>query len=123
MLNPNGQLLIHTDGGFEAAQQLLGWLRDEDALRGLVRLAPAPIREGDLGGIAEIVTVTLSGGVTVTALARTLTTWLTHRRSDLSITITRKDGDASVKVTGKRLDADTVLRRIQQLLGPDDTSP
>ncbi|MEV0712870.1 effector-associated constant component EACC1 [Nocardia aurea] len=118
MSNPYGQLHIHTDGGPEAAEQLLDWLRDEDALRGLVRLVPAPIREGDLGGVAEILTIALTGGATVTALARTLTVWLTHRRSDMNITVTR--GDVSVKITGKRVDSDTVLRQIQELTRPID---
>lgn len=118
MSNLSGQLQIHTDGGSRSVEQLLDWLRDEDALRGRVRMVPAPIREGDLGGVAEILTVALSGGVTVTTLAKTLTTWLTHRRSDLTLTITR--GDVSMKIDGKRLDADTVLRRMQELLGPTE---
>lgn len=116
MSNPGQQLLIHTDGGPEAAEQLLDWLREEDTLRGLVRLAQTPIREGDLGGIAETLTVVLGSGVSVTALARSLTTWLTHRRSDLNLTITR--GDVSVKIDGKRLDAGAVWRQIQELTGP-----
>ncbi|WP_157978280.1 MULTISPECIES: effector-associated constant component EACC1 [Nocardia] len=116
MPNLDEQVQIHTDGGPEAAEQLMDWLRDEDALRGLVRLTRAPIREGDLGGVAEILTVVVTGGATVTALARTLTTWLTHRRSDLNLTITR--GEVSVKIDGKRLDAKTVLRQIQELTGP-----
>ncbi|MGW0327679.1 effector-associated constant component EACC1 [Nocardia sp. NPDC003183] len=119
---PNGQFSIHTDGGSEAAEQLLDWLSDDDALRGRVRFDPASIREGDMGGVTEILTIALGSGVagvTVTALARSLTTWLTHRRSDLTVTLTRADGE-SVKITGKRLDSDTVLRRIQDLTRPVD---
>ncbi len=111
-------MTVHTEGGLEATEQLLDWLRDEDALRGLVRRANTPIGEGDLGAITDVITVAVSSGITVTALARSLTTWLTHRRSDLDITVTR--GDASVKIKGKRLDADTVLRRIRDLTDPTE---
>ncbi|MGW4369813.1 effector-associated constant component EACC1 [Nocardia takedensis] len=108
-----GQLIMHTDGGRRTAEQLL----DEDTLRGRVELTPAPIREGDLGGVAEIATNLLSGGVTVTVVARCLTTWRPHPRSDRDIHIAR--GRASMKINGERVDADTVLRCLVDLIDPD----
>jgi hypothetical protein len=77
-----------------------------------------------MGAASEIVTIALGSGATVgivTALARSLTTWLTHRRSDITITVTRPGGE-SVKFTGKRVDTAEALRRIQDLAGPADPS-
>ncbi|MGW4371782.1 effector-associated constant component EACC1 [Nocardia takedensis] len=121
MPNINGQLQIHTDGGPDAAEQLLAWLRDEDGLRGAVRMNSEPIKEGDLGSIPEVLTIAVTGGATVTALARTLTVWLTHRRSEITVTVS--DGDRQVKLTGKRLDPDMVMRRIQELLNRENLPP
>lgn len=120
MSEHNGQFLIHTDGGPDSAVQLLDWLRGEDGLRGRARLQNNPLREGDMGAMSEIVTIALGSGATVgivTALARSLSTWLTHRRSDITITVTRPGGE-SVKFTGKRVDTADVLRRIQDLANP-----
>ncbi|MFI5500981.1 hypothetical protein ACIA5E_18130 [Nocardia asteroides] len=109
--------------GPDATDLLLGWLRDTDAPSGLIERAPATIREGNLGGIAEILTVTLSGGVTTAALVRALTNWLKYRRPDLNVTITRvgKNGEKSViTIKGNRLDADTPRQIIQELSRPID---
>ncbi|WP_228797161.1 effector-associated constant component EACC1 [Nocardia nova] len=120
MSNPERQLLIHTNGGAEAAEHLLDWLRDEDRLRGRVALPPTPIREGEMGGaIGEIVTVTLGSGVTMTALARSLTTWLTHRRSEITVTVIHPSGN-TVEFTGKRVSANDVLDQLQALVEPVD---
>lgn len=116
------QLLIQVGDG-AAAQQLLEWLRDEDALRGRVELPRPVAREGELGGaLGEIVTVAVSSGAAVgivTALARSLTTWLTHRRSDITVTITRPGG-RSVEFTGQRVDAATVLGELDRLIEPGE---
>ncbi|SUE28943.1 Uncharacterised protein [Nocardia farcinica] len=122
MPNSDGQLLIHTNGGPDTAAQLLDWMRDDDGLRGRVRLQDRPIREGDMGAISDTVTVALGSGVTVgvvTALARSLTTWLTHRRSDITVTVTRSNGD-TIEFTGDRVDSDEVLRQIRNLVAPAD---
>ncbi|WP_063036295.1 effector-associated constant component EACC1 [Nocardia grenadensis] len=123
MPNLDGQLLIHTEGGPDAAVQLLDWLYDDDGLRGRARLQENPVREGEMGVVTDVVTIALGSGATVgiaTALARSLTTWLTHRRSDVTITVTRAGGN-SVKFNGKWVNATDVLRQIQDLAGPTDT--
>ncbi|WP_327149742.1 effector-associated constant component EACC1 [Nocardia sp. NBC_01329] len=122
MPNPDGQLLIHTDGGPDTAAQLLDWLYDDDSLRGRARFQGTPGREGEMGAVSEVVTIALGSGATVgivTALARSLTTWLTHRRSDVTVTVTRADG-SSVEFNGSRVDATDVLRGIRDLTGPAD---
>ncbi|MEU2041700.1 effector-associated constant component EACC1 [Nocardia niwae] len=96
----------------------MDWLRDDDGLRGRVALPREPTREGDMGGaIGEIVTVALGSGVTVTALARSLTTWLTHRRSDVTVTVTRAGG-STVEFTGKRVNVNDVFDQLQALAEP-----
>ncbi|MBF6147057.1 hypothetical protein IU505_17225 [Nocardia nova] len=71
------------------------------------------------GAIGEIVTVTLGSGVTMTALARSLTTWLTHRRSEITVTVIHPSGN-TVEFTGKRVSANDVLDQLQALVEPVD---
>ncbi len=122
MPHADGQLLIHTDDGPDTAGQLLDWLSGDEGLRGRAHLQDRPVREGDMGAVSEVVTVALGSGATVgivASLARSLTTWLTNRRSDVTVTVTRPGGD-SVEFSGKRVDAADVLRRIQDLADSTD---
>ncbi|HEX4705791.1 MAG TPA: hypothetical protein VH352_26980 [Pseudonocardiaceae bacterium] len=43
-------------------RQLAGWLRDEDELRGRVRLVGPPIAPDQLGGVLDAVEVVLTSG-------------------------------------------------------------
>ncbi|MFF1378222.1 hypothetical protein [Streptomyces sp. NPDC058308] len=72
-------------------RNLHDWLQREDELRGRVRLrseAPEPDR---MGGVAELVLVSVSSG-TVAALVSSVQLWIRQRRADLSIVVRHPDG-------------------------------
>jgi membrane-associated two-gene conflict system component 1 (EACC1) len=77
-------------------QPLADCLRREDRLRGRVRLEPRFQQPGgQMGGVLEVLAVTLGSGGVGAVLAASLSTWLTHRRSDIKLTITGRDGDTA----------------------------
>lgn len=98
---------------------LRDWLAAEDPLRGrVIPLAMAP-QQGQMGGAVEVLTVALGSGGAATVLARSLCTWLTHRRADVTITITATDGQR-IRVDVKRAgDPESVIREVGALLGRD----
>lgn len=99
---------------------LRDWLAAEDSLRGLVSpLRPSP-KPGEMGGVVDVLTVALGSGGIGVALVRALCTWLTHRRTDVAVTITAPDGK-SVHVDAKRAaDPEQVMREAGVLLDRAD---
>jgi hypothetical protein len=67
-------------GDTDDVAALYRWLRSDDDLRGRVRLDQPTPGPGEMGALAEIVTVAVSSGGLVTALAGALTGWLAQRR-------------------------------------------
>lgn len=49
------------------------------------------------------------------AVARVLSAWLTHRRSEIVVTI-KNDSGMTVQFDGKRVDATAVLQNIESLV-------
>ncbi|WP_407654767.1 effector-associated constant component EACC1 [Actinomadura luzonensis] len=81
---------------------LTTWLQSQRELQGRIRPVTRPPDSEELGGAVDLLTVALgSGGALGMVLARALTTWLTNRRSDVSLTITTLTG--SVTVEAKRV--------------------
>jgi hypothetical protein len=120
MSEPNGQLTIHTTGSPDELLQLLEWFRRDDALRGRVSLPPSRIRDGQMGDLYDVLIVAVGAGGLAPALTRSLTAWLTHRRSDITITLTRSDGTA-VTLNGNRVKSPEVLHELRNLLDEPDT--
>ncbi|MFC8045365.1 hypothetical protein [Nocardia sp. NPDC057353] len=123
MPDTSEHLLIHTDQGTKGAEELLDWIRDADGLRGRVALPQRPIGPGEMGGaLGEIVVVAMSSGAAVgivTALARTLSTWLGHRRTEIAVTITGANGKKVVfKGSGVDIDTNEVLEGLRALVDP-----
>ncbi|MCG7523283.1 hypothetical protein MHW47_02290 [Streptomyces sp. OfavH-34-F] len=108
-------------------ESLRRWLEVEAGLRGLVGVERPPVGTGQMGSLTDTLTVALSAGSAATVLARSLTTWLRQRRSDVRIDITAGDG-TQVSVTADRVqDApaliETVLRSDQGSRDATATSP
>jgi len=86
----------------EELRSLFTWLCEEEEFRGRVRLVEVAPGPGTLGGWPEVVTVALGEGGAVTVLASAVMSWIRHRTSDLTCTLTRSDG-TSVELTATRV--------------------
>lgn len=121
MSEPHGQYTIRTSGGPDELLRLLDWFRHDDALRGRIGPPPARIRDGQMGDIYDVLVMAVGAGGLAPALTRSLTAWLTHRRSDITVTVQRPDG-AAVTFDAKRIKTPEVLRELGNLLdGPDSS--
>ncbi|GAA4525320.1 effector-associated constant component EACC1 [Amycolatopsis samaneae] len=98
---------VHGDLG-----SLQDWLGREARLRGrIARERPVP-RPGEMGSAAEVLVAALGTGGAVSVLAASLGTWLTTRRSRVTLKITGPGG-RSVEVDGK---SDDVLKLLHTVL-------
>jgi hypothetical protein len=69
-----------------------------------------------MGGISDTLTVAVGSGGALTVLATSISVWLRHRRSDLTVEITI--GDRTAKIDGKRVKADPdSVRQIVEAAG------
>jgi len=115
MPEPQEQLTIHTDGDADDLFQLLEWLNDNDDLRGRVDLPSNRIDPGYMGSdLASILVVALGAGGTVTALAQSLTTWFTVRRSDIAVTL-KRGADTEITLDAKRVTMPEVTQALQTM--------
>jgi hypothetical protein len=121
MDNPPGNeplLRITVADDPDALQALLDWLRQEDELRGRLHLEPASDGHDDqMGGLFEVLTIAMGSGGAGAVLARSLSTWLTHRHTDVKVTVKGPDG-RSVEVDAHLLQEDVpgLMREIRQLV-------
>ena len=89
---------------------LAEWFRSDRALQGRVQMVRRAPREGELGGELELLSVALGSGGVVTAFISSLGTWMTSRRT--AVTVTLKVGDTCVTfdaLKGKSLKEVTAL--------------
>ena len=99
-------------------RSLLDWLRHEEALRGRVRAENAPAAGTEMAaGLLDALVVAAGSGGVGAVLAGALSTWLSHRRSDVEIRITAEDG-SSLEVKGKRVDQSALIADVERLLPP-----
>ncbi|MFD9966521.1 hypothetical protein [Amycolatopsis sp. NPDC059020] len=111
--------------GGDAAElgALLDWLRHEDALRGRVRLRRAEPRPGEMGGVLDALVVAMGSGGAGAVLARSVSTWFSHRRSEVKLTVTAADG-RKIELDARRVaDVAALVRDVERLLEPGDRSP
>jgi hypothetical protein len=92
------------------------WLLDVQALRGRVKPARPVPRPGEMGAAVEVLTVALGSGGVGVALVRSLCTWLTQRRTDVTVKLKAADGrEVTVDVQRAR-DPDAVIREAAALI-------
>lgn len=107
---------MRVDGGPDALFALLDWFDHDDDLRGRVQPVSARPVEGQMsGGVTEGLRVGLGTSGIGSALLRSLTSYLTYRRSDVRITLTRSDG-TRIDIDATRVDSAQVLRELRTLL-------
>jgi hypothetical protein len=113
----NAELRLRIAG--EDAEQhlraLYGWLNREDELRGQAELRSRPIAPGQMGGLLDVLAVSLGGGGAV-ALGRALCTWLTQTRADVTVTVTNTAESQEIKLDVQRArDPEALIRQVQEL--------
>ena len=101
--------------GSESARDvpdLYAWLRQEDEFRAKVSFLHTSPEAGEMGAIPELIVVAVGSGGAVSILARSLSTWLAHRKSDVTLRVTGHDG-RSVELSAQRVsDVDELLREV-----------
>lgn len=111
----NTELEIRVDGGSDELLALLDWFGHDDALRGQVHPRSERAGHGQMsGGVVEVLAVAFGASGIGSALATSLTTWLTHRRSDVTLTLTR--GDTTVELDATRVKAPEMMRELKDLI-------
>jgi hypothetical protein len=104
--------MVVDSGDARDLSDLFAWLGQEDELRGMVRLESRPLAPGEMGTVPELIVVAVGSGGAVSVLARSLSTWLAHRKSDITLRVTGRDGRI-VELTAHRVaDADELLREV-----------
>lgn len=112
---PAATVQLTVSGARDGDAALWEWLRGVPELRGHLSRRSAPPVEGRMGAGADLVVVLASTGA-VTALARSLQTWLAGRRSDVTVEVTGPGG-RRMSVTGRfAVDHDRHLQTLQDLL-------
>ncbi|MFI1919394.1 hypothetical protein [Nocardia sp. NPDC020380] len=117
-----GQLTIRTSGSTDDLLHLLEWFNGDDELRGRMILPRENIRPGQMGGVADVLEVAVAAGGIGPALAKSLTAWFAHLRSDLSVTV-KVDGRAEITVDAKRIKTPEIAAALQDMLGKLDNTP
>lgn len=104
---------IAVEGHDRDRESLWDWLRHEPELRGRLRTRSAPTPEEAMGAPIELVVILATATVPVASvLARSLSTWLIQRRSDLTVRVTGPDG-RQVSVSSRRVaDPEKLLRAV-----------
>jgi hypothetical protein len=114
------QARITVEGQDTDAESLWDWLRHEPELRGRLRACSASAPVDAMGAPIELVVVLATATTAVaSALARSVSTWLVQRRSDLTVTVTGPDG-RQVSVSGRRVaDPEKLLRTVLDPAAPE----
>lgn len=108
-LGDNDELLVEVAP--EYLRSLADWLNSEDALRGRVQpVRPAP-EPGKMGAAIEILSVALGSGGAGAVLVRSISAWLTQRRSEVSVSLKDADGrEFQFSAKSAKMDPAEVLR-------------
>lgn len=118
--------VVGRDAAGVELRSLFAWLAGEEEFRGRVRLVEAAPEPGTLGGWPEAVVVALGQGGAVTVLAGVVISWIRHRTSEVTCTVTRPDG-TSVELTATRVRSTDVaglgelVEQVTAALGDHDT--
>ncbi|WP_155129091.1 effector-associated constant component EACC1 [[Actinomadura] parvosata] len=117
----NVMISISANDRVRELASLAAWLQSQRDLQGNVRAVSEKPRERELGGMVELLAVTLSSGGAGLALSRSLVAWLSNRHTDVSITITTESGTIKLDALRTR-DALPMLEKIlqQNTTGRDD---
>jgi hypothetical protein len=98
----------------EGYRELVEWLRCEPELRGRVQEIRRPSGTEAMGLPIELVVSGLGSGA-LTVVARSVRTWLEHRRSDVEIEVETDRGRVTLSVTDAK-DPEGLLRKLADII-------
>lgn len=103
-------------------RSLRGWLSVEEGLGdSRIDIARRPIAGNEMGAVVDVLFVTLGAGGAGAVLARSVSTWLQTRGTDIKIKI--KTDKGAVEIDARRIRATpSVLRDIALLVERSDDS-
>lgn len=78
------------------------WMQADGELGGRARVVHAPVEEGTLGSLADVLAVTLGPGGVATAVASAAIAWIRRRVGDVTVKVTRPDG-ASLSLSSQNV--------------------
>jgi hypothetical protein len=111
----SGTISVGIEGSDDELRQLANWLRDEDDLRGRVRLVDRAPQPGHMGSALDTIEVLATSG-TATALVTSVFGWLRHRRSAERVTLRVREAELTC---GSADDAAMLMDKLHGLLGED----
>lgn len=88
---------------------LRAWLELDPALAGAVRVGDTAIEPGAMGDPGEVLMVVMGAGGMATVLVNNLTSWLSTRKSEVTITRTAADGSTASLTVKDVKDADKIV--------------
>ncbi|WP_258395805.1 effector-associated constant component EACC1 [Micromonospora saelicesensis] len=104
-------LSVHPDlPSADARRSLASWLRAEDRLReGVTTTSP----DGASADTTDVLRVAASDAGTAMVLVQAIAGWLTHRRDDVTVRLTRPDGWSAEVDVHRARDMDQVTALIE----------
>ncbi|RLP96479.1 hypothetical protein [Micromonospora sp. CV4] len=100
----------------DARRSLASWLRSEERLRGQVTTAPdagPPPPEQEPAGATDGLVVAVHSAGVVMVLVQAIADWLTHRREDVTVRLTRPNGWSAELDVRQARDMDQVTALIE----------
>jgi hypothetical protein len=91
---------------------LRSWLSLEEELRGRITDELAPPRPETMGLASDTLVVALGGGGALSILAHSLSVWLQHRRSDVTVEIDFPDGRSVKAAVLRTSDSLAVIEKV-----------
>lgn len=113
---------ITLDGADEKLRSLANWLRDEDDLRGRVRVSRAPIPDEHMGAALDAIVVILTSA-TMGTMFTSVKDWLVAKGAAEKVTLTlRSETGREIDLTcSSAADVETLLGSAREFFqeGPD----
>jgi hypothetical protein len=114
----SGTVDIRIDEQVDELRVLARWLRGEDDLRGRVDFVDRVPVPGQMGGIADALTVIVTSG-TATTLVSSVFAWLRRRKETNAVSLKlRNAGGRELELTcGSGVDAEKLLAQVRAFFG------
>lgn len=111
--------LSMVEGRPDDLYSLFDWLQRNDELRGRIKTQSRQADPGEMGAVAEILSVALGSGSAGAVLAGSLATWLQTRRARVSVELVDSESGGTVRKVEVDARSAAVVKELYGLLAPD----